>query len=421
MKSKNILSVLLLLICFFENARATYAIGIDSCIAMGLRNYPLTRQSNLIRASLSYTLSNLSKGIFPQININGFASYQSDVTGLNLNMPGIKVPEISRDQYRLFAEVLQPISDILINDVQKQQAGIQTEAEALGIETELYALRERIIQLYFGILLLEKQLEQQHLINKDLGVQTDWLRKRWQNGTATEQQLWQMEAESIKAVQKHTELRSVLFSYRNMLYAFLHIREGDTLELKMPESNTLALPTSRPETRLFDTQGNLLDMQLRLLKIKNLPRFSLFLQSGLGRPALNMLSNDFNAYYIGGIRLSWNLSGWYTYRKDCALIGMQKDMLDVRRKTFLFNNQQKDFQLQAEQEKYHALIKSDEALLALRKKIRIQTEQQVREGTATAGDLILSMNAEEQASTALLQHRIQLLLQAYSQQNNKVN
>ncbi len=230
-----------------------------------------------------------------------------------------------------------------------------------------------------------------------------------------------MEAESIKAVQKHTELRSVLFSYRNMLYAFLHIREGDTLELKMPESNTLALPTSRPETRLFDTQGNLLDMQLRLLKIKNLPRFSLFLQSGLGRPALNMLSNDFNAYYIGGIRLSWNLSGWYTYRKDCALIGMQKDMLDVRRKTFLFNNQQKDFQLQAEQEKYHALIKSDEALLALRKKIRIQTEQQVREGTATAGDLILSMNAEEQASTALLQHRIQLLLQAYSQQNNKVN
>ncbi|HRH66067.1 MAG TPA: transporter, partial [Bacteroidia bacterium] len=55
---------------------------LDSCQLLAKQHYPLVRQTELLAKSKEYTLENLNKGYWPQINIGGQATYQSDVTGI---------------------------------------------------------------------------------------------------------------------------------------------------------------------------------------------------------------------------------------------------------------------------------------------------------------------------------------------------
>jgi hypothetical protein len=76
---------------------------------------------------------------------------------------------------------------------------------------------------------------------------------------------------------------------------------------------------------LFDLQKKSFDVQNKLITAKNMPRVSLFFQGGLGRPALNMLVTPIlQGYYIGGLRLNWNLTGFYTYNKEKKILAVNQ-------------------------------------------------------------------------------------------------
>ena len=55
------------------------------------QHYPATRQKKLVQQTANLTIDNLSKGKLPQVAINGQASYQSDVTRLNISFPGVNL------------------------------------------------------------------------------------------------------------------------------------------------------------------------------------------------------------------------------------------------------------------------------------------------------------------------------------------
>ena len=48
---------------------------------------------------------------------------------------------------------------------------------------------------------------------------------------------------------------------------------------------------------------NLIESQIKFIQVKNNPKFGAFAQGGFGRPGFNMLSNAFQPFFIGGIRL----------------------------------------------------------------------------------------------------------------------
>ncbi len=58
------------------------------------------------------------------------------------------------------------------------------------------------------------------------------------------------------------------------------------------------------ELNLFAVQNQQLEAQRKQLTAKNLPRLDLFVQGAYGNPGLNMLKNEFSAYYVAGVRLS---------------------------------------------------------------------------------------------------------------------
>jgi hypothetical protein len=147
------------------------------------------------------------------------------------------------------------------------------------------------------------------------------------------------------------------------------------------------------------------------------PHVGFFAQGGYGRPGLNPLSNDFQWYYIGGLKLSWNLGSLYTLKNQRRLLAINRENLDIQKETFLFNTTITQKQQNADIDKYAQLLKTDDAIIALRASVKNAASAQLENGVLSAHDYLTQVNAEDQARQNLILHQVQLLQEQYSYQN----
>lgn len=145
-----------------------------------------------------------------------------------------------------------------------------------------------------------------------------------------------------------------------------------------------------------------------------MPRLSLFLQGGFGRPALDMFSNSFDPFYITGLRLSWNLSGYWTSKNERSQIIINQTGVQIQQETFLFNTNLTLSRQSTEILKMQELIASDSEIILLRENIKKVTQTQLENGSATTNDYLTAVNAEDQARQNRILHEIQLLLYQYN-------
>ena len=402
-------------------AQSTTSLNIDSCYTMAKRNYPLVKQYALMEKSKEYSIDNANKSYLPQFNIAGQATYQSEVTQLPISLPNVSIGPLSKDQYKLYGEVSQPITDLITVKDQKELVEANSEIEEQKIEVEFYKLKERINNLFFGVLLIDAQIQQTELLKKDIQSGIDKTNTAIENGTALKSSADNLKAEMLKANQRTIELKSNRKGYAAMLSLFINqpITENTTLIKPSPQiiSNTI----NRPELKLYDLQKKTFDVQSKLITAKNLPRFSLFFQGGLGRPALNMLSNDLKGYYIGGLRLNWNLTGFYTFNKEKQILALNQNGLDIQKDVFLFNTNLNLQQQNSEVTKVQELIETDNSIITLRESIKNTTKNQLENGTVTTNDYLTAVNAQDQAQQNLLLHQIQLLMAQYNYQTTSGN
>ena len=419
-RTKNrILLLLLMFLTAHIQAQTEQPLSIDSCYAKARRNYPLIKQFGLIEKSKSYSLDNVSKGYLPQVTVTGQATYQSDVTQLALseNLSGmLNFEPISKDQYKLYGEVVQPITELFTLSNQKDLVDINAGVEAQKIEVELYRLYERIDQLFFGMLLIELQVEQNEIVKKDILAGIEKTTAAIANGTALKSNLSLLKAEMLKAEQRTTELKAGWKSYADMLSLFTHETVTPDTKLQKPPVPQFSAAINRPELQLYELQKNAFDVQGNIVSTKNLPRFSLFFQGGAGRPALNFLSNNFDMYYFTGLRLNWNISSFYTSGKEKDILQFNRESVELQKETFLFNTNLTVQQQMNETAKTEALIQTDEEIIALRAEIKNTARNQLENGTISAIDYVSYVNAEDQARQNLLLHQVQLLMVLY---NNK--
>ena len=403
-------------------AQKPATLTLDSCYKYAEINYPLVKQRGLIEQTTQLTLSNLAKGYYPQLSINGQASYQSDVTQIQLNgtLPpqlNIEFPTMAKDQYKIYGEIVQPLTDIANIRTSQQVTKANQLLEEQKIEVEMHKVRERINQIFLGIKLLDEQLILNDLLQKDIQTGIEKMKKWVENGISMKSNLSQLEAELLKVQQYQMEIETARQTYFSILSQFIGIPLDNTTTLSYEEPDSSWIPKNqpnqRPELTLFDYQKQLLSYQNRFLNIKTIPRFSLFLQSGYGRPALNMLSPDFDFYYIGGVRLQWNLATFYSLSKEKKLIQIQKSAVDIQKELFVFNTNLILIQQQNEIVKYQKLLENDQKIIQLRENIKKNAQTQLAEGTISATDYLNFINAEEKAKQDLVLHKMQMIIAIY--------
>lgn len=387
---------------------------IEECYTMGQRNYPLINQYVLIEKSREYSISNVAKGYLPQLGVSGQITYQSEVTEFPISLPNVTIPSLSKDQYKISAEILQPITGLITvkNNIELVKAN--TAMEKQKIDVELYKLKERINRLFFGIILIDAQIKQTELLKTDIQKGIEKTNSAIINGITLKSSADILKVELLNTNQKIIELKAMRKGYADMLSLLINYEISETTQFERPKVLAISSTINRPELNLFETQKNALNIQERLLNNRNIPHVNLFLQGGYGKPGLNFLSNDFSFYYIGGIRLSWNISGLYTYRKQKKDLILKKESIDVQQDLFLFNTNLALTQKNAEIIKLKRLIESDYEIIKLRESVKNRTKNQLENGTATASDYILQINAEDRARNSLLLHEIQLLMTQYN-------
>jgi outer membrane protein TolC len=238
-------------------------------------------------------------------------------------------------------------------------------------------------------------------------------------GTATHSSVDVLKAELLKTIQKKIELKSSHRSYIDMLGLLVNQPLDETVLLEQPNNNfnTDAREVNRPELNLFYSQENLMVEQRGLNLAKILPKASLFFQGGYGKPALNMLKNSFEWYYIAGARLSWSISNLYTYDYENEIIELNKKSVEAQREVFLLNTNLLLKQQLREIEKLKELIEVDKQIVEIRTSVKEAAKSQLENGIITSNDFIRELNAEDQAKQNLAIHAIQLLL---AQQNYKL-
>lgn len=376
------------------------------------QNYPLIKQRELIKQTTGYTIDNLGKGFLPQIYLSGQATYQSEVTEVKLPaIPGIIVQPLSKDQYKILADVNQLIYD---GGVIKQQKNIQQlsdDLEQQKVEVELYKLKERVNQLFLGVLYLDEQLKQVELIKADLNNGIKRVEAQVNNGVAFKSNLNVLQAELLKADQRVIELKASRKGFIDVLSLFINQPLAADTKLGRPttDGSVPGNEVQRPELKLYSTQEKLLGGQFKLIDSRNKPRASLFWQGGYGRPGLNFLKNEFDFFYTTGVRLHWSLGGLYTQKREKKIIELNQKTVDVQKEVFLFNTTTQLKQQQSEVEKLQKLIATDNEIIDLRTKVKDAAKAQLENGVITANDYLREVNAEDLARQTLISHQIQLL------------
>ena len=404
-----------LMVCPFILIAQSNTITLDRCYILAKQNYPLAKQYELIAKTKEYSIQNIAKGYLPQISFNGQATYQSDITELPDIIPDL--PKLTKDQYKLVAEVNQPIFDGGLTREQKNIQEASSAADQQQLEVELYQLKSRINQLFFGILLVDEQLKQNTLIKNDLQLGLKKIGALIDNGIALKSDEDVLKAEWFKARQQTIELESNRKAFSDMLGLFIQRPLDETSIFIKPPDITSSQEINRPELLLYDYQSQIFDAQYNLLAAKNRPKISFFVQGGFGKPALDMFKNSFDPFYIGGLRLMVPLSGYYTLNNEKSLIQINKESLNIRKETFLFNTRFALKQQNADINKLREVLKTDDEIIPLRASIKKSALAKLENGVINSNDYLREVNAEDNARQNKILHEIQLLMAQYNQAN----
>ena len=393
------------------------------CYECSRANYPQVRQYRLIEQTEQYNLSNAAKGWLPQLAVNAKATYQSDVTKLpfdadklSASIPGFEIPTLSKDQYQVVAEVNQTIWDGGVIRATRRLTEAQATADREQLNSDLYILNDRVNQLYFGCLLQDELIRQNGLLQKELQINIDRITAMMDNGVANQSDRESMEVELLNARQKEIELKASRVAFGRLLSALIGRPYDKDRILVVPSipGNPLSGEINRPELRALDAKSYLLEVQNKQITSGLMPRLGAFVQGGYGRPGLNMLEDDFNPFYIAGVRLSWNMGKLYTLKNDRRRVTTARQQVEVQRETFLFNTSLELMQQNTEIQKISDLMKADDEIIRLRTSIKNAAEVKLANGVISVTDLIREINAEDLAKQAAAAHRIQHLNAVYN-------
>lgn len=397
-------------------AGAYAQITLEECQRKTQDNYPLVHQYGLVEKTKEYNLENAAKGYLPQFALSAKVSYQSEVTEIPVKLPGVDLKGLSKDQYQVMLELQQKIWDGGGIRMQKKQTIAEAEVEKEKLNVDMYALNNRVNDLYFGILLLDEQIKQNTLLQDELERNYRQITAYVENGIANQADLDAVKVEQLNTKQKRVDLVSSRAAYLKMLSLLVGeaLSPETVLEKPVPQSMVSAVSEiRRSELALFDAQGARLQVQEKALNVRHLPQFGLFVQGAYGNPGLNMLKNEFSPYYMAGVRLSWNFGSLYTLKNDRRVIEKKRQQLDNNRDVFLFNTR---LEMTQQDQAIHSLekqMRDDDEIIRLRTNIRKAAEAKVANGTLTVTEMLRELTNESLARQSKAMHEIQRLMGIY--------
>lgn len=419
----------LLLAMVLSASLSTQAITLKESLQMAHDNYPAIRQYQLIEQTRDFTLENASKGWLPQVSTSAGAYAFTDPIKSNEQIARMGI-DFKNYMANASVTIRQNLYDGGEIAAQKEVTSAQSEVQKHQLHVSMYGINERVQQIYFSILLQDEQIVLNELHQKDLSTSEKNIRSLIKGGIANQSDLDAILVECLKLKQQKDAIVVSRQAYLQMLGVFIgkELMVSEKLEKPSMESNVLRTPEgttsdsssslflaknwgiNRPELQYYDSQNLLIDARRKQLDTRLRPTLSLFGMGMLHSKVSDMINYGMLA---GGISLSWNIGALYTRKNDIRKLEVQRQMNDIQREVFLFNNR-----LQNEQEygiiaSLRKQIAQDTEIISLRESIRSKSDRKVQLGTESVNELVRDINAVNLAKTQKAMHEIQLLQEIY--------
>lgn len=392
------------------------SLTLDDCQKMALQNYPNLR--NVERQDELYRLATqkINTSWFPQVSLNGQAAYQSDVFELPFTQPGMDLVEIPHERYQATVDISQTIYDGGINKGRKSVERERLRANQRDLQVEFYELEKTVNEIFFGILLSQKNdsILQQTL--ELLHEREKAVRTAQESGTAAMVDVLRLETEILnvnRQVVENAEKRQSLLRNleillgENMENAILQAPELPDLPGQMSMINRPEIAAVMARTRELEAQSQSLLSELR-------PKVSAFFSGGAGAPnPYNFYDVEFSSYYNAGIKLSWKLFDWKASAYDRQTLQIRSDMLADTRENIERNIETKLANISGQIEMLNRLTNRDQEIIAVREQIRDLSSLRLEEGVISSTEYLEDVNAEKTAKMVYEARRIQMLKAAF--------
>lgn len=388
-------------------------------------NYPAIRQFELIDKIADFSLADASSAWAPQISLSGQATYQSDVVSFPesmtdvFSMLGVDISGLHKDQYKLALNIEQILWDGGYTKSRKEAVLAEKEVSSKSLEVELYALVDKVNQLYFGILVLDEQLRLNDLTAGILEDNRKIIQSYIDNGLAKPSDLAKVDAELIANSQQRTRICSSRKAYIQVLSVMTgrELSEEDTFVRPEPVLYSDNPQSNRPELQLYDAMALSIEADRTAVKSMLMPRFSLFAQGLYGYPGLNMFEDMMEYrwrpnFYVG-VRFQWEISAFYTKRNTERRLDASVRQVELQRETFLYGKRIEQVRLNADIEQMREILEDDDRLINIRTSIREASESQLQNGTLLISDLLKDINDEHKARIDKSIHELEYLKKLY--------
>ena len=406
---KSTVIVLLFLWGGFVFSQTQTEISLQQCLLSTEQNYPLSDQKILLVAANELKLEIIQLGFLPQFMLNGQVSYQSDVTSLPITLPNVSIPQTSKDWYKLNVDISQLIYDGGALKQQQELERSQVNIDVKSIEIELYKVKEMVQSAYFNYLLLQENKRTILLLQDELNEKLKSIESAVRNGIMQASNRDNLKAELIKIAQNLFELELGLESAIKSLNVLTGMQITKDQIFAVPETqHEISIQNNRPELEFFDLQKSKIEVLKEMTSLKRKPKIMGFGQAGYGRPGLNMLSNDFEPYYMIGARLNWNIFDWKKTKKEIRTFEIQAQIIDKNKESFNTNLEILLDKKKIEINRLKSLIESDGQIVDLKKNVAMAASSQFENGLITATEYLLEKNAETKAVMNLHLHKVQL-------------
>ncbi len=413
---KKLLIIIYMFLFQFTYGQTDNKITLDYCYKQAAANYPIYKQKELLVSSSNLKLKNLNLNYLPQVNLNGLASYQSDVTNIKIDLPSIipyelETPKMSKEMYKVTLDLNQIIYDGGTIKKQKELEGVNLTIDQQNVDIELYNLKERVNDIYFYIILLKEKEKLLYLIRDEIDKKLKNVESGIRNGVLLELSADVLKAEIINLDQTIIEHNIDIASAINMLVELISedIPENTKFELPLISVDFSNRKHERLEYELLSLQQNKIDAIKNVVSTNDNPRFFGFGQVGYGNPGLDMFNDEFDTYYIVGAKLSWNIWNWNQNKNEKQILSIGNEIINSQKELFDKNLKITIEKRINEIQKLEQLILKDLEKIALRGKIKTTTSSQLDNGLITATQYLTELNAEKQALLMLEVHRIQLV------------
>jgi outer membrane protein TolC len=407
MKLKQIIAAGLTMVLSTAVMAQEKTFTLDEVLKTAGDHYPSLKQKQLLEESGKENEKILNASLFPAVNVTGQATYQSEVTALDL--PGFpKGIGQKPDNYNIGLEMRFPLTEFGTVETRKELEKAQTSLSVNQVDLDLQNLRVRVTNLVGNILLQQENEKILAVRVRDLDSQRRKVAVGVANGAVLKSNLLVLESEILTTQQRIDDIGLTIQGLSKELATLTGLPIDSATSFRMVSQAVSSQAVNRPELKVFSAQKNVLDLRSELLRKESRPNLYVFGQGFYGRPGFNFLNSNLRVYGLGGVGLSWDLNNLFNQTRQQKLIGIQKQIVNTQEETFNMNLQAALQEKEAEVEKYERIISKDAQIVRNREEIIHAAASQLENGVITSTEYLTELNAENAAELNLKLHQVQL-------------